>query len=100
MSTCSGDVLDHNIAVDEVGADPGGIEDCPRLLQEHHTYHVIANVALLVHLLWRERKRERGEREMGDKRKEEGRGREGWLLMNERGNVGTKRSVKEQESLL
>ena len=71
-------MLDHNIAVDEVGADPGGIEDCPRLLQEHHTHHVIANVTLLIHLLWRKRERERGGGGgEGGRWREEKRGREG-----------------------
>ncbi len=44
-------VLNHDIAVYEVGAHPGWIEDCEGVLQKHQAHNVIANVTLLVHLL-------------------------------------------------
>ena len=52
LSACSGDVLDHNVAVDEIGTDPRGVEDCSWLVEEHNTHHVVANVSLLVYLSW------------------------------------------------
>ena len=53
-------MLDDDVAVDEMGTDPGGVEDRTGLVQEHHTHHVVANVTLLVHLLCEEKeKRER-----------------------------------------
>lgn len=44
------DVLDHHIAMDEVGPYPGRVEGSPTVIQEHHTHYVISYVALLVHL--------------------------------------------------
>lgn len=43
-------MLYYNVAVYEVGADPGWVEDCVSVLQEHQTYNVIADMALLVDL--------------------------------------------------
>ena len=50
LSTCPSYVLDYNVAVDEVGADPGWVEDRPGPVEEDHAHHVVANVTLLVHL--------------------------------------------------
>ncbi len=43
-------MLYYNIAMDEVGADPGRVEDSVPVLQEHKAHNIIANVPLLVHL--------------------------------------------------
>ena len=42
--------LDNHIAVDEVGTDPGRIEDRVGIVEEHDTDNVVANVTLLVDL--------------------------------------------------
>ena len=50
LSMCSHHKLNHNVAVDEVGADPGGVECGSVGVQEHQADNVIANVAFLVDL--------------------------------------------------
>ena len=50
LPSCTWDVLHYDVAADEVRANPGRIEGGTRSIQEHNTNHVIAYVALLVHL--------------------------------------------------
>ena len=76
LAVCSRDMLDHDIAVDEVGTDPGGVKDNPGLLEKHHTHHVVTYMTLLVHLYIRVSGGEKEERrEMGDRKGERKRGR-------------------------
>ena len=47
-------VLNNHVTMDEVGANPGRIEDSLRIVQENNTYNVISNVPLLIDLReWR-----------------------------------------------
>ena len=66
-------MLHHNVAVDEVGANPGGVEGGTGSVQEDNTHHVVANVTLLVHLCCGERRKgERGGRLVREGEKERG----------------------------
>lgn len=56
---CTLNSLYHEVAVDEVRADPGWVEDSLSIVKEYYTNYVVANVTLFIDLC----ARERGERE-------------------------------------
>ena len=72
LSTCN--ILYYDVAVDEVGANPGWVEGCTRSIQKHNTHHVVANVTLLVYLCG---EGVRGRRGRGGEGGREGEGGEG-----------------------
>lgn len=51
LAMSSLDMLDHHITVDEVGPNPGRVEACPAVIQEHHAHYVIPYMPFLVDLI-------------------------------------------------